>query len=110
MDSAENNNDILELGGNIELSGFSDYDRSTMIIVKKMVGTFAKKLNEHSVPIEKISITAKKVHGNDPKTAKAELHAKVITQGNPVTAETVSNNLFFGIDEVLKKIESQFKK
>ena len=110
MNSIEEKNDTLELGGNIELSGFSNYDRSTMIIVKKMVGTYAKRLNEHNIPIDKISITAKQVHGNEPKVGKVELHAKVITQGNPVTSETVGNNLFFGIDEVLKKIEVQFKK
>lgn len=100
-------NDSIELGGNIELNGFSKIDRSNMVIVKKIVGTYAKKLYEHGNKIDKISLHLKNVH-QDQGQGKFEIHAKVISEGKPITSETINNNLFFALDDVLKKIEVQF--
>jgi len=101
--------DLLELGGNIELSGFSKIDRSNMVIVKKIVGSYAKKLYEQDEGINKISVHLKNVHHTEGP-GKFELHAKIIDNGKVITSETINNNLFFALDEVLKKIENQINK
>ena len=35
--------EILQLGGNIELAGFKELDRDSMVVLKKIVGNYAKK-------------------------------------------------------------------
>jgi len=99
-------NDILELGGNIELNGFSDLDRSSMVIVKKMIGSFAKKLNEHNIQTDKISARLKHIHKEQGK-GKFEILIKVDSDGKIATSEIVQPNLFFALDEALKKIKNQ---
>lgn len=105
----EENDDTMELGGNIELSGFSNVDRSNMVIVKKIVGSYAKKFYEHGTQTEKISVHLKGVH-HEQGPGKFEVHAKALIGGKPVTSETVNNNLFFALDEALKKVENQISK
>ena len=105
----EEMDDTLELGGNIDLSGFSKVDRANMIIVKKIVGSYAKKLFEHGSNVDKISVHLKEIH-HEQGHGKFEVHAKVVVEGRPTTSETINNNLFFALDEVLKKVESQLSK
>ena len=44
--SAEVRPDVLELGGSIQLSGFSGIDGGQMVVVKKIVGNYAKRLSD----------------------------------------------------------------
>jgi len=37
---------MIELGGNIKLKGFSEIDNASLIVIKKIVGNYAKKLAE----------------------------------------------------------------
>ena len=103
--------DTLNLGGIIELSGFKNLDRATMTIVKKIVGNYARKLSDSIQGFEKVSINLKQVHG-ESQTEKGsfEINAKVIIEGNPVMASVSSHNLFIGLDEALKKVEKQIMK
>ena len=39
--------DALQLGGNIELSGFREIDPASMVIIKKIVGNYARKFSDH---------------------------------------------------------------
>lgn len=98
--------DTVELGGNISLSGFKDLEPGSMIIIKKIVGNCAKKFSEKSPDFEKLALTMKKVHEKE-KSEKYEMHAKLILKGKPVVAEDTDRNLFVVIDKVLKKIEEQ---
>ena len=99
----ETNKDIKILGGNIELSGFKVIDKSSMVIVKKMIGTYARKIEEHGDKIGEIKLTLKPVHEKE-KSEKYELHALIIDNGKRYSAETTERNLFVAIDDVLKKI------
>ena len=96
--------ETLVLGGNIELTGFRDVDRSSLVIVKKLVGNYARKFNETSSDFEKLSLHLKTL--NESKT-RFELHGKLVSEGNPVVAMESDFNLFFVIDRTLKKIEGQ---
>jgi ribosome-associated translation inhibitor RaiA len=95
----------MELGGNIMLSGFSDFDRAELGIVKKMVGAYARKFTD-SFGVNELKITLKPVHQIE-NSEKFEIKAAAIKDGKPITSETVDKNVYFAIDSVLKKVEGQ---
>jgi len=90
---------VLQLGGNIELSGFSALDGGTMVVLKKIVGNYARRMSDKAKKFEKLSITMKKVHDS-----QYELCAKMIDNGKVINSSTTDRNLFVGIDIALKKI------
>ena len=95
-------NDKIELGGNIELSGFKDLKGGDMVIVKKIVGNHVKRITELAKKFESIKITLKTVHETE-KSKKYEVHVILLADGQH-NAETTERNLYFSIDNVLKKI------
>lgn len=89
-----------ELGGNIVLSNF-ELDGQEMIIVKKIVGNYAKKIkNFHDYKELKLEMKT----SNKGKTKKFEVKGMVIFNGNRATSEATGFNPFVLIDEVLGKI------
>ena len=94
--------DALQLGGNIELSGFGSIDRGMMIILKKIIGNHARKLSDMSSNFEKLSIRMKTIHDN-----KFELHAKLVDNGKVNTSSAIERNLFAAVDSSLKKLIKQ---
>jgi ribosome-associated translation inhibitor RaiA len=101
--------DTLQLGGNIELTGFSDLEPAVMVVVKKIVGNYAKKLSKLVENFEKLHLTLKKVHQTE-KSEKYELHARLLGDGKAYASENIDMNLFFCLDKVLKRIESEIGK
>ena len=98
---------MIELGGNIELSGFKELNSSELIVLKKIIGSYARKFSDHHKDYEKLSLTLKKVHGK--KSSKYELQAKLSLGKKPITVEYTDNNLFVTLAEALKKLEAQVK-
>jgi len=98
-------NETLVLGGNIELSGFRQIDRASMVVVKKIVGNYVKKMADMTEKLEKVSIVMNPVHNS-----QYELHAKLIDNGKVFVSEVIDRNVFFALDKVLSKIESSIKK
>jgi len=100
----------MELGGNIHLVGFSGLATPELLIVKKIVGGYARKLSDDlGEKFEKLSVTLKIVHPRE-KSEKHELHVKVLVKGRPCVAEIVDRNLFVGLDAVLKKALTEVEK
>ena len=99
----------IELGGNIELSGFKDVDGGSMIIIKKVVGNYVRKMNDMSSKFEKLSLNMKVIHEKE-KGEKYEVHAKLMDNGKIITSEMTERNLFFTIDKALSKIVSEIAK
>lgn len=97
--------DTLELGGNIQLTGFSDLDRDRIVVLKKIVGNYARKFSDRSKNFEQLSLTMKPVHETDASRIY-ELHAKLMDNGKPFVGEATDRNLFVAVDSVLKKIEN----
>ena len=56
--------EVLQLGGNIELSGFSNLDGGRMIVLKKIVGQYARRMTDKANNFEKLVVTMKTVHDN----------------------------------------------
>ena len=93
----------MQLGGNIVLSGFKDIDSASMVILKKIIGNYVRKMSEHSGKFESLHITMKAVHKTE-KSEKYEIYAKMVDNGKPFASEAVERNLFIAIDSALKKI------
>lgn len=98
---------MLELGGNIKLVGFSDVDPAKLVVVKKLVGNYARKLSDHVSAFQELSVSLKEIHASEVSSSskKYELSGKVIFTGRtPITSEVVDYNLFFGLDKTLSKL------
>jgi ribosome-associated translation inhibitor RaiA len=108
MDNAEVS-DSIELGGHIQLVGFNHLDSSELVVLKKIIGNYARKFSDHlGDSYEHLSINLKKVHGT--KSSKFELNVKLLVKGKPVTCDVTENNLYVCVAESLKKIEAQIIK
>ncbi|MBU1201721.1 MAG: hypothetical protein KJ583_06435 [Nanoarchaeota archaeon] len=94
---------MIELGGNITLVGFRDLEPAELIVVKKVVGTYARKMSDTVESFENLTVTLKEVH-KTPKSQKYEIHAKLLAKGKAYNSESVDRNLFVVLDSALKKV------
>ena len=98
--------EAFNLGGNVQLSGFRKIDSSSMIVVKKVVGNYARRIAELTKNMNSLHITLKPIHERE-KSEKYEVHAKVVDDGKVYASEAVDRNLFVAVDQVLKKLVSE---
>lgn len=96
---------MIELGGNIELVGFREIDPQSLVVVKKIVGNYAKRFNDLA-PVEKLTMSLKTVHERE-SSELYELQTKLICKGKTANSSVTDRNLFFAIDASLKKIEKE---
>ena len=96
----------MQLGGNIDLSGFREIDSASMIVLKKIIGNHANRIAELAKKMEVLHITLKPVHERE-KSEKYEVHAKVVDGGKVYASETTDRNLFVAVDNVLKKVSNE---
>lgn len=101
---AENTNadDLIKLGGSIELTGFKEFDGATMIVLKKIIGNYARKLSDFSKDFKSLHVHVKTIHERE-KSEKYEIKAQCKAD-KVYPAEATERNLFFAVDKVLKKI------
>ena len=100
--------DAMQLGGNIELSGFREMDPASMIIIKKIVGNYARKFSDQCTNFELLSLSMKIVHETEA-SKKFEINGKVLDNGKTFTSSITERNVFMVVDSVLKKIEASMK-
>ena len=99
---------MIELGGNIKLSGFNELEPAMLVVVKKMVGNYARKMTDHATNFKELNLNLKQVHKTE-KNSKYEIHA-LLDADKRYTSEVIDFNLFFAIDKVLSKIMNEIKK
>lgn len=95
----------IQLGGQIILSGFKELKPAEIIVVKKLVGSYARKFSDNVKGYESLNLHLKEVH-KTPGSEKYELHAKVIYDGKVESSEVTDRNIFVALDSVLKKLET----
>lgn len=86
---------MIELGGNIKLEGFDSMEPGQLVVVKKIVGSFAKKVADED--------------GFDSfEVKKSENSVKVrIVKGEKVKETSASEpNLFFSLSKALTETET----
>lgn len=97
----------MELGGNITLVGFSEREFAEIIVIKKIVGQYARRLHDAVPGFQHLTLSLKEIHGDH---GKHELHARVDVSGTPYVAEVIDRNLFIALDAVLKKVLARVSK
>ncbi len=99
----------MELGGNIELIGFNERDNSELIVLKKIIGNYARKFSDYlGEEYEKLVMDMKQVHGKT--SSKFEINVRLLTKSKQYTSDVTENNLFVCVADVLKKLEAQIMK
>lgn len=110
MGNVPEDESTLELGGHIELSGFKDLIPGSMTIIKKIVGTYAKRYADLVENFEKLHLHCKPIHKTTQEAKNFHIDAKVIYGGKIATSKTEDRNIFTAIDDALKKIEKELYK
>lgn len=87
------------LGGNIELHGFHALDGGTMIVLKKIIGNYARRFSDQ-YGSEKLTLRI------TPGAGLFALNGTVRWKGNDVIVNHTDKNVFFLVDAVLKKLET----
>lgn len=96
---------MIELGGNIKLKGFSNLDTATLIVVKKIVGNYTKKLsNDHP------DFTELVLELNHLEDKKFSINANFSRTSGELTSEANGKNIFFAISAALERINPKPKK
>ncbi|MBS3143479.1 hypothetical protein J4446_01200 [Candidatus Woesearchaeota archaeon] len=98
----DNNMETIDLGDSIKLIDFKNIDRDKFIVVKKIVGNFVKKLQDSNSGFENLSLHLKTVHNNE-----YEIIGRLSMKGSQYSSGVINYNLFYAINEVLKKLESE---
>lgn len=86
---------MIELGGSIFLENFEIIEPGQMIVVRKVVGNYTKKISEKHTDFKKITVSIV------PET-KYKLTAKLETSETK-ESEAENPNLFFALDKALAK-------
>lgn len=93
---------MIELGGNITLSGFQDRDYAELIVIKKIVGRYARQISDQHQS-EALGVTLK------PGERGHTIEATVTIKGLVRKAEATEQNIFVALDSALKKLASELK-
>ena len=50
---------MIELGSNIKLTGFKELDNGSMVILRKIIGNYARKMSDQDTGYEGLEMTLK---------------------------------------------------
>ncbi len=113
MTTTEIDTTPIELGGNIKLNGFRVLDPGSMIIAKKMIGSYVRKYSECCKNIQEVCVTLKPVHQIE-NSERYEVNVKLVNNGQVFTADNQEDrkplNLFVVLDSVLAKVHTEVSK
>ncbi len=90
---------MLELGGGIKLEGFEAIEPSLLIVVKKVVGNYAKKMSEQVTNFKEILVSI---------SEKYKIEA-TLTAESEYNSSSTSSNLFFALDQALSEVLNKAK-
>ncbi|MFH1439947.1 MAG: hypothetical protein ABIG89_05240 [Candidatus Woesearchaeota archaeon] len=86
----------MKLGGNIELIGFDELEKAKLYVVKKIVGTEAKKISEANA-FEKLAVTS--TQEGEESSVSIELSGSAAKK-----ASAKDKNLFVALDNAFKQL------
>ncbi|MEK6934574.1 MAG: hypothetical protein AABW46_01720 [Nanoarchaeota archaeon] len=87
---------MIELGGNIKLVNFEGLEPALLIVVKKVVGNYTKKISESLNEFKSIEVTLVNKENNE---IKVKVEANKSYESN-----AKDKNLFFALDKCLSVI------
>ena len=95
-----------ELGGNIRLINFDEMDAQELILAKKIIGNYAKKIRNFK-EYQELRIEIK--NHSKGKANKFEVNGLLIFDGGNATSNAEGVNPFVLINEVLEKILNEIE-
>lgn len=95
-----------KLGGNISLIGFDVLEPMELVVIRKIVGNYVKKLSNSS---DYESLKLKLKQHKKGKTFIHEINAELFANGRNFGANTEEWNLFFALTSVLDKILAEIE-
>lgn len=99
-------NEELTLGGNIALVGFNILGAAELSIIKKMVGSYVKKMCNKGEYLEMRLTLQQHAHG---KSFKHEVNGLAIFKEGKFHSNVVDWNLFSAISQVCDKIMGELE-
>ena len=91
---------MIELGGHIELEGFDDIDPGKLVVIKKIVGSYARQMTDSNEDFEKLNLCL------EDKGDCVCLKATGVCAGKEIVKDIEDKNLFYGLDKVLGSLLS----
>lgn len=92
----------IELGGNIALVGFESRDFAELIVVKKVVGQYARRMSD-AAPLSRLEVELV----SEPGALEVSCRARVGER--TVDARSAGTNLFVVLDDALKLLSGQLQ-
>ena len=96
---------MIELGGNIKLKGFTELDAATLIVVKKIVGNYTKRLSTNHPDFDELLLEL-----NQPEDKTFNINANFSKKSGNIAAEADGANVFFALSRALEGINSKPQK
>jgi len=87
--------ETLELGGNIALTGFSKMDGASMIVLKKIIGSYVKGISEKNSDFKKLELI---LESKDPMALQVVLNTK-----EEKKSQSTNPNIFIALNECLNQ-------
>ena len=87
--------ETIRLGGNIELVNADDIDGASLVILKKMIGNYARQFSERGVS------------GMSVTFAGTSVLVDVMREDTKLSSSAESSNLFFAVDSAFKDLDAQ---
>ena len=94
----------MKLGGNIELEGFDNIEPAQLIVIKKIVGSGAKRISEEISEFDNLLISLK-----ENNKEKITLIGKIKMGDKEAESEASDKNLFFALNKILADLTSKIK-
>jgi len=94
----------MKLGGNIELEGFDNTEPAQLVVIKKIVGSSAKKISEEISAFDNLQVTLK-----ENEKDKITLSGKITIKGVDHEAEASDKNLFFALNTLFNGLIAKIK-
>jgi len=90
---------MITLGGNISLDGFDDMDPGMLIVVKKIVGLFAKKVSENIGNLDAFEV----------RKADKEITVRAVSGEKTLEESSSHDNPFVALSNALTSLEGKSK-
>lgn len=85
----------VRLGGNIELYGIENFDGATMVVLKKIIGMYARKFSDKGLERLAVSFSGK------------DIKIEAVSKGAVHSSESSHENMFFALDSALKEVQDK---
>jgi ribosome-associated translation inhibitor RaiA len=95
----------MDIGGNISLAGFTELKPGELVVVKKIIGNYAKHVTTTFGDFEHMDVHRKNVHNSSH-----EVKMRLQYGGKVYASEVTDNNLYVALDKATKKISEEMSK